>query len=281
MARSPRSASSCASANDSQAATRLGALAIEPLFILKLALVPALIGAITLAGRRWGPAVAGWLSAFPVVTGPILLFVALEQGPRFAAVTAAGALSGGLAWMAFALSYAWAATRLAWGWSLPIGLIAYLVVGLALVWSALPFVLVAALVAGAVVLVPLVFPPQAQTASALRPARIEIYARMLAGGALTVAVTGLSPLLGPKFSGLFAVFPVMGIVLAAFSHRASGSAFTIRLLRGMVSGFYAFTAFCLTLALLLGRLGTAAGFLLALTCSLAVHLYALRLLRRT
>ncbi|MEO8157005.1 MAG: hypothetical protein ABI648_04360 [Betaproteobacteria bacterium] len=250
------------------------------MFILKLALVPVLIGAITLAGRRWGPAVAGWLSGFPVVTGPILLFVALEQGPQFAAVTAAGALSGGLAWMTFALSYAWAATRLPWYWSLLAGLSAYLIVGLALVWSAPPFALVAALVAGAVVLVPLIFPPLAQSVGALRPARIEIYARMLAGGALTVTVTGLSPLLGPKFSGLFAVFPVMGIVLAAFSHRASGSAFTIRLLRGMVSGFYAFTAFCLTLVLLLERFGTAAGFLLALGSSLAVHLCVLRFLRR-
>jgi hypothetical protein len=243
--------------------------------------VPALIGAITLAGRRWGPAVAGWLSGFPIVTGPILLFVALEQGPRFAAVTAAGALSGGLAWMAFALSYAWAATRLPWGWTLPIGLAAYLLVGMALVWSALPFALVVVLVIGAVVLAPSIFPPLAQSSGVPRPAPIEIYARMLAGGALTVTVTRLSPMLGPKFSGLFAVFPVMGIVLAAFSHRASGSVFTIRLLRGMVSGFYAFTAFCLMLALLLDRLGTAAGFLLALGCSLAVHLSVLRFLRRT
>ena len=46
-------------------------------FILKLILVPALIAGVTLAGRRWGPAVAGWLSAFPVVAGPILLVMAL------------------------------------------------------------------------------------------------------------------------------------------------------------------------------------------------------------
>ena len=67
---------------------------IEPLLLVKLLLVPGLIGGITLAGRRWGPAVAGWLSGFPVVTGPILLFVALEQGPQFASTTAAAALAG-------------------------------------------------------------------------------------------------------------------------------------------------------------------------------------------
>lgn len=31
---------------------------------LKLFLVPVLIYLVTLAGRRWGPLVAGWLSAF-------------------------------------------------------------------------------------------------------------------------------------------------------------------------------------------------------------------------
>ena len=120
--------------------------AIEPLFIFKLVLVPTLIGAITLASRHWGPAVAGWLSGFPIVTGPILLFVALEQGSQFASVTAAGALAGGLAWMSFALSYAWAATRMSWLVALLIGLSSYLVVGMALVLSAPPFALIVAMV---------------------------------------------------------------------------------------------------------------------------------------
>lgn len=50
---------------------------------LKLTLVPLLIYLVTLAGRRWGPAVAGWL-AFPIVAGPTLLTLALEQGLPFA-----------------------------------------------------------------------------------------------------------------------------------------------------------------------------------------------------
>jgi hypothetical protein len=73
-------------------------------FILKLILVPALIAGVTLAGRRWGPAVAGWLSAFPVVAGPILLFMALEHGPTFAATAAIGTLSAVLAILAFGVA---------------------------------------------------------------------------------------------------------------------------------------------------------------------------------
>jgi hypothetical protein len=103
---------------------------------------------------------------------------------------------------------------------------------------------------------------------------------MLAGGAMTVAVTHLSPVLGPKFSGLFAVFPVMGIVLAAFSHRTSGNIFTIRLLRSMVYGFYAFIAFCLTVTLGLHVMAVGVAFSLALCISLTVHFGVLWFMRR-
>lgn len=61
------------------------------LLALKLMLVPSLTAGITLSGRRWGPSVAGWLSAFPVVGGPILFFIAIEQGPAFASAAAVGA----------------------------------------------------------------------------------------------------------------------------------------------------------------------------------------------
>ena len=214
------------------------------------------------------------------MTGPILLFVALEQGPQFASVTAGGALAGGLAWLSFALSYAWVATKKSWVMALLIGLSSYLVVGIVLVLSAPPFALIAILVVFAVVLAPLVFPRLTQRIGRAASSSIELCARMAAGGVLTVSVTHLSPVLGPKFSGLFAVFPVMGIVLAAFSHRASGNMFTIQLLRSMVSGFYSFTAFCLTIALALNELGIATGFSLALCFSLAVHFGVLWFMRQ-
>jgi hypothetical protein len=216
-----------------------------------------------------------------MVTGPILLFVALERGPQFASVTAAGALAGGLAWLSFALSYAWAAMHMSWLIAMLIGLSVYLVVGMILVLSAPPFALVVAMIVVAVALAPLGFPRPTQPIGPAASSSIELCARMLAGGALTISVTHLSPVLGPEFSGLFAVFPVMGIVLAAFSHRASGNIFTIHLLRSMVFGFYSFTAFCLTVTLALPVIGIAAAFTLALSFSLAVHFGVLFFVRRT
>ena len=48
---------------------------------LKLLLVPCFLLLVSLAGRRWGAHVVGWLAGLPVVAGPILYFLALEQGP--------------------------------------------------------------------------------------------------------------------------------------------------------------------------------------------------------
>ncbi|WP_137173323.1 hypothetical protein [Massilia sp. HP4] len=80
-------------------------------FVLKLLLVPSLIALVTLAGRRWGPGVAGWLSAFPIVSGPILLAIALEQGSDFAAIAAANTLLAVLAIVVFSIVYARIAAR--------------------------------------------------------------------------------------------------------------------------------------------------------------------------
>ena len=82
--------------------------------LLRLLLVPALVAGVTLAVRRWGPAVGGWLAGLPIVAGPILVFYALEQGSRFAAAASAATLAGLIGTVAFAIAYAGGAARLPW-----------------------------------------------------------------------------------------------------------------------------------------------------------------------
>ncbi len=64
------------------------------LLALKLVLVPGLVVAVTLGARRWGPRIGGWLTALPLVAGPTLFFLALEQGHAFAARAALSTLAG-------------------------------------------------------------------------------------------------------------------------------------------------------------------------------------------
>src|SRR5712691_2804961 len=81
---------------------------------LKLVLTPALIGAASLAGRRWGPAVSGWLVGLPFTSAPVALFLAIDHGPSFAAAAALGTLAGTISQTLFALAYGWLALRYRW-----------------------------------------------------------------------------------------------------------------------------------------------------------------------
>ena len=81
---------------------------------LKLVLTPILVGAASLAGRRWGSAVGGWLIGIPFTSGPIAFFLALSPGPRFAAEAALGIMAGAISQAAFCLAYAWTAQRSTW-----------------------------------------------------------------------------------------------------------------------------------------------------------------------
>jgi hypothetical protein len=77
---------------------------------LKLVLAPFLIGGASLAARRWGPGVAGWLVGLPLTSGPVAFFVAVEQGTPFAIEVGLAVLAGGFALCAFAIVYARAAS---------------------------------------------------------------------------------------------------------------------------------------------------------------------------
>jgi hypothetical protein len=253
---------------------------MNAVLILKLVLVPALIGLITVAGHRWGPAVAGWLSALPVVAGPILFFIAMERGSAFAASAAVGTLSAVLAILAFGIGYSRAAMRCSWPVSLGIGFVCYFgaVAGVTYWSPPLQFCLPA--VALALVVAPRFYPspPPAPAAGAV-PAN-DIILRMAAGALLVLLVTHFAARMGPGLSGVFAMFPVMGSVVVAFSHRHSGPAFAIHLLRGMVLGYYAFGTFCVVLAMALPSINATAAFLLAAVAALSVQALSRLWLRR-
>jgi len=251
------------------------------ILLLKLLLVPALIYAVTLAGRRFGPEVAGWLSAFPIVSGPILLILALEQGAPFAQTAAHGTLLAVLAILVFSVAYAWMATRRGWPDSLFIALCCYALTLIALreVQIPLPSALITVILA--LLLAPLAFPgvPRWVTQRAAISTK-DLPWRMLAAALLVLAVTFAAARLGPKMSGLLAMFPVMSTVLVGFSHRQSGGEFAIRMLRGMVYGYFAFAVFCAVLSAALGSVAIWQAFVLAVICAIAVHAVARRVMRK-
>ena len=244
---------------------------LSTLFLLKLLLVPTLIGLVTLAGRRWGPAVAGWMSAFPIVAGPILLAIALEQGAEFASIAAANTLLAVLAILVFSIAYARTA-RFGMPRAMAVALLAYAVAVVILTSTALPLWTGFAAVLAALFVAPFLFGAAPQGAASARKPANDLPWRMLAGAALCLSVTYAAGQLGPRLSGLFAMFPVMSTVLVGFSHRSSGPGFAVALLRGMVNGYYAFAVFCVLLSLLLRSESIAFAFACATGAALVVQL---------
>lgn len=246
------------------------------LLLLKLTLVPLVLAGVTLAGRRFGPGMAGRLAGLPVVAGPIVLLLAHEQGAGFAQAAATGAIAAIAALLAFGVVYSHLARHRAWPLALSGALGAWLLAALALL--ALPPTLLAALAAAgaALLLTPRLLPataptaPTAPTTPTTPTAGEDLRWRMLAGALLTLTVTGVAAVVGDSASGLLAAFPVLGSVLAVSTHRARGAAAVATLYRGMVRGFRVFAAFFLVLALGLPQLGLLTTTALALATAWGV-----------
>jgi hypothetical protein len=249
---------------------------------MKLVLVPAIIGAASLAGRRWGPAVSGWLVGLPFMSAPVIFFLALAHGGAFAADTAIGTLAGGLSLAAFCVSYHLIARRFPWPAAIAGSLIALGGANQALQYLDIPPVaLLLAVTASLVVSLWIVSPrgPAADPPPVALPAW-DIPARMLAATAFVLLITGVAPLVGPRLSGLAATFPLVAGTLTVFSHHQHGPDAASGVLRGLLLGLFAFAGFYGALIGLLVPAGVGLAFGAAILAALAVQGATLWIMRR-
>lgn len=249
-----------------------------PLLALKLVLVPLFLGLLSLAGRRWGPRIAGWLAGLPLVTGPILYFIALERGAEFAAQAARATLGAVSAMLAFNLAYAWAAQRMPWPLAFAAGLTGWFIAALALSAAAPSLALSTAVATAALIVAPHLFPAPREPHAVHAPPAYELFLRMAAGAIFVVTVTASAAALGAGWTGRLSTIPILGLVLALFTHRASGGPAAAALLRAMARGLYSYATFCFVIALLLPRSGLATAFAAAIIAGLAAQAASSRLL---
>jgi hypothetical protein len=247
---------------------------------LKLVLTPALIGAVSLAGRRWGPGVSGWLVGFPLTSGPVAFFLALDHGVRFAAAAAVGSMTGASAQAVFCLLYGRLARR-GWGRALLAGSLGFAAatvffqcLGASLAWL-VPIVI------GALAAALVFMPKDLETSSSAPLPRWDIPARMLVTTTLVFLLTGFATVLGPRLTGLLATYPLYGAILAGFAHHLQGPGPATRVLRGLLLGLFAFAGFFLVLALSIESAGIARAFAAAIAAALILQAGALWALRRS
>jgi hypothetical protein len=191
--------------------------------LLQLVVAPTLVGASTLAARRWGERTGGLVSAFPAIVGPVLFIAAREHGPAFAARAASGTLLGLVALSGFALACGWAAAlRAGWlvslaaGWVVAAGIAAFLagveagpVLGLAAASLSL-------LVAQRAL------PRRAHPVGGGPAPAWDLPLRLALTAVLVVSLSAAASALGAAMGGVLAALPVLASILAAFTHCQQG-----------------------------------------------------------
>ena len=238
---------------------------------IKLTLLPVLIGLVSLVGRRWGPAVTGWLVALPLTSGPVVLFLALEQGPAFAARAAQGTLLGIISLALFCLVYSLLSRHAGWFPCVAVSWSVFFAVTFALDRITAPALL--AFLGAAVTLAAVLWllPTDLTHVAPKAPPAWEIPMRMAAATAVVVTLTAAAHSLGPRLSGLLTPFPVAATILGGFTHHFEGAAAAVRLFRGLLAGLFAFATFFLLVALTIESWGLAASFGVAALAMLVLH----------
>jgi hypothetical protein len=241
------------------------------LLILRLTLVPVLVAGVTLASRRWGPRVGGFVNALPAVAGPTFCFYAVQQGNAFAATAARGTLLGLVSLSVFCVAYAHASRRMHWPLCLLIGWLTFGVVTLLVyrvnVDTGVGLLAAIAALLGARMLLPASEPVPPETSAP----RWDLPLRMLSTAALVFTLTAIAQRLGPTVSGLLTPFPVATSVLAGFTHVQRGSDAVVAFFRGLLPALCGFAVFCTVLAVVLPVWTLVASVSAALAVQLAVQ----------
>lgn len=252
--------------------------------LLRLLLTPSLICLASLAGRRWGPLVSGWLVGLPFTSGPVTLVLALGHGESFATAAALGTLAGTLSQVGFCLGYARLAPHGRWPLALGAGTLVFALATLVLQQVSLPALPLFLLTCAALGVGLMLLAPKAKS-SVTVPARPDatlptttaawpwwdLPLRMVLATSVVLVLTSVATRLGAHLTGLLAPFPVYATILASFAHRTQGADAARAVLRGLLLGLFAFSSFFVSLALLLTSVGVVGAFVVACAAALLVQ----------
>lgn len=219
------------------------------IILLKLTLTPLLLVGTTLAARRWGSLVGGWIVGLPLTSGPVSVFLAVEQGREFAAAAAHSTFNGLFTSLVFCLVYERCARRFTWPVAVFVSLSAFFsFVAFFSVFSP-PLWASVALVAGEISLGLLLVPAVSGKAIVTAAPSWDLPFRVVAATGIVVVVTTVSRGLGPQLSGLLSTFPIFLCVMSVFSHSLNGPIAVHNFTRGVIAGSYAFLTFFLVVEL--------------------------------
>ena len=247
--------------------------------LLRLALVPAAVWLASLAARRWGHTVSGYLGGLPLIGGPITLYLALDHGAAFAAQSAMVTLAAIVGQSAHLMAFAHAARRWRWPAALAAGWAGFAAVAIGVAHLPLtPLVALALAVVGLVVAWQALPRPRILPRLPTIPAA-ELRLRLAAAFALAVVILWSAENFGAVVSGVLLSVPVTGSIMPPFTLALYGPDAVARLTRGFVAGLTGFTAFFFIVAVAVVPLGIGLAFAAAVGAALAALFVATRVLR--
>ena len=248
---------------------------------LRLFLAPVFIVVISLVARRFGNQAGGVVGGLPIIAGPILFVLALDNGNRFAADAAVGTMLGVVALIAFVLAYVSVSRRFRWPVAILTGWAAFFAVLGALepvhagTWVA---VALACAACGTGLLV-LPKPRRGTPPPPARP-RHDLVVRAACAVIPVIVITGVAGRVGAHVAGLLSSFPIITPIVAAFTQSQHGAEESARLLYGFTIGFFSYSLFCFVIAETLRPVGLGGAFAIAATTALVVQGLAVVLTQR-
>jgi hypothetical protein len=250
------------------------------MLVFKLLLTPLFVGLISLAGRRWGAQVSGWLVGLPLTSAPITLFLTLEQGTAFAARVAQGTMMGLISQAVFCVIYAWLSFKANWIGCWLVGWGAFFATTLVFEQITVFFPLIFVGVVIALLVALLLWPKQYGKVIEAKPPSWELPGRIVITTGFVLGLTAAAQVLGPHLSGLLAPLPLYATVFAIFSQRFQGAATARQVLHGVIISSFACAVFFLVVAGLIEQWSIVATFSVATLSALLTQGGALWLLRK-
>ncbi len=249
------------------------------ILLMKLIGAPLFLVLATLAARRWGETVGGLIIALPCVSGPISVFLAIENGAAFAVNSGYGSLAGTTALTFFGMTYALVCPK---GRILAVvlGLSAFTIVSFLVAKLGLSLWPLFILTAFCIVFFGWKLPISKSDGAKATPVKHDLLLRALFMVTLTLAVTLSAPYIGPAASGILSSLPLMALTMALFAQRGGKNASEAqKVMKGLVSGLLSTAVFYLVLPYLLHDGALFLGYTEAVVASLLTQCVVLLFMR--
>ena len=244
----------------------------------KAALTATTVALILAMAQLIGRRAAGLMAGLPTVTGPALIWLALERGADYAIDAATGSIAACALCALFAFTYERVSRRRGVPCALTFATTASLLIALPLQWLAsgvLPTLLIAGTASLAVWAA---MPDGTEAAGQTSRLRGELALTALISGGISGVVAVSAPVVGPFWAGVMASPPLIAAIVAMREHTCVGHVSVRRFLRGYVAGLMGRAVFGAGFALLLAPIGLTGAALLAIAAGCAFTLGAMRML---